>query len=160
MEPALRQPRRPPWSLPLAFVLLLLLAARPGNAADADLATVVTQSGARFVFHVEVADTPSARARGLMFRPRLAEDAGMLFLFEVPEIQSFWMKNTEIPLDMLFLGPDGRVIDLHRNAVPYSTENIVSKVSAQAVLEIPGGTSARLGIRVGDRVEHAALRRR
>lgn len=142
----------------LAFALLLLLSpAPPVRAAEGDLAIVVTEAGARFPFRVEIADTPAARARGLMYRNRLAEDAGMLFLFDAPEVQSFWMKNTPIPLDMLFLAPDGRVVDLHRDAVPYSTRTITSTLPAQAVLELPGGTSARLGIRVGDRVEHPAL---
>ena len=140
----------------LAF--LLLFRATPLAADEAGLATVVTQAGGRFAFHVEIADTPEKREQGLMYRSRLADDAGMLFLFDALEVQTFWMKNTEIPLDMLFLAPDGQIQSLHRNATPFSRRTISSGVPVSAVLEIPGGTSARLGIRVGDRVEHPALR--
>ena len=141
-----------------ALVFLLLLPAPPLRAGDAGLATVVTQAGGRYAFHVEIADTPETRARGLMYRSRLADDAGMLFLFDALEVQTFWMKNTEIALDMLFLAPDGEILSLHENATPFSLRTISSGVPASAVLEIVGGTSARLGIRVGDRVEHPALR--
>jgi hypothetical protein len=159
MEPALSRRRAAPPGLHL-LLLLLALSAGPAWAQAPEVATVVTQAGARFAFQVELAETPAARARGLMYRRQLADDAGMLFLFEREETQAFWMKNTEISLDMLFLSADGRIVDLHREAVPLSTRSIASAAPARAVLEVPGGTAARLGIRIGDRVEHPALARR
>ena len=140
-----------------AVVLLVGLAPFAAAAADTDdKLDIVTQNG-RFSFTVEIADTPDKRSQGLMFRKSMAEDAGMLFTFERDQIASFWMKNTEIPLDMLFISRDGRIADLHRNAQPHSLRSIRSKMPVFAVLEINAGLTARLGIRVGDRVEHPAF---
>lgn len=140
-----------------ALVLLVALAPVAAWAADSrDRLHIVTQN-ARFAFSVEIADTPDKRSKGLMFRQSMAEDAGMLFTFERDQVASFWMKNTEIPLDMLFISRDGRIADMHRNAQPHSLRSIRSKVPVFAVLEINGGLAARLGIRVGDRVEHPAF---
>jgi uncharacterized membrane protein (UPF0127 family) len=127
-------------------------------AGPIDEVTIVTAQ-ARHVFKVELAVTPEARRRGLMHRPRLASDAGMLFIFPRRERQSFWMKNTLIPLDMLFLAGDGRILYVHHNAQPHSLTPIAPEMEALAVLEINGGLGRRLGIAVGDRVLHPSLRR-
>jgi uncharacterized membrane protein (UPF0127 family) len=146
----------------LRFVALLLVAV--GCAippATAQLATftkseltIDTASG-KHRFTVELAQTPQQMAQGLMYRRSLPADAGMLFEFRTPQIVSFWMKNTLIPLDMLFIAADGRIVGVHERAVPLSEEPIVSSDPVLAVLELNGGTAARLGIVAGDRVEHA-----
>jgi uncharacterized membrane protein (UPF0127 family) len=123
----------------------------PGEAAPA---TVVVDTGERKVtFHVELARTEPEREKGLMYRERLAPDAGMLFLFERPSVQTFWMKNTLIPLDMVFIASDLSVVGVVANAQPLTlTARSVGEPS-QYVLEIGGGLAARLGIRAGGRVQ-------
>jgi uncharacterized membrane protein (UPF0127 family) len=138
--------------------LAVLLFWGQAAAGPIDEVTVLTAQ-ARHVFKVEVAATPEARRRGLMHRPRLASDAGMLFIFPNQERQNFWMKNTLISLDMLFLAGDGRIVYVHHNAQPHSLTPIAPEAEALAVLEINGGLSRRLGITVGDRVLHPSLRR-
>jgi hypothetical protein len=87
----------------------------------------------------------------------IAEDAGMLFLYRGAGTVSMWMKNTTIPLDMMFIAPDGRIVDIAERTVPYSLETVSSRYAASAVLEVNGGTVARLGIQPGDRVRHRAF---
>jgi uncharacterized protein len=142
----------------LLLALLLLATPLAWAAGEREELVVVTANG-RHVFRVEIADDPEERAQGLMFRKSLAPDAGMLFLSGRNEVQSFWMKNTEIPLDMLFIAQDGRIADLRERTVPFSLQAVTSKVPVWAVLEVAGGTAARLGVRVGDRVEHRAFAR-
>jgi len=90
---------------------------------------------------------------GLMFRNKLAPDRGMIFPFETPRVASFWMRNTLIPLDMIFVRADGSIANIEANTVPYSEEPVTSAGPVAAVLEIPGGRSAELGIKPGDKVE-------
>lgn len=139
------------------LAVLILCATQALGAGEREIVTVVTQGGGRFPFHVEIADTPASRGRGLMFRERLAEDEGMLFLFDEVERASFWMKNTSLPLDMLFIAADGRIADMHQDAVPHSTRPINSDGPVLAVLEVRAGTVRKLGIRIGDRIEHPAF---
>ena len=113
--------------------------------------TIVTANGPR-KFTVEVATTPEQLEQGLMFRQNLAPDAGMLFDFKAPQPTMMWMKNTLIPLDMLFVDAQGRVVHIHERAVPGSLETIGSGTPVRAVIELNGGTAARLGIKLGDRV--------
>jgi uncharacterized protein len=108
-------------------------------------------------FSVEIADTPETRARGLMNRTGLAAGAGMLFLFDPPRETAFWMKNTPLPLDLIFIGQDGVVGRVAANATPYSEEEIPSGGVVRAVLEINGGLAAQLGIAQGSEVRHPAL---
>jgi uncharacterized protein len=144
----------------MAIVALLALLAS-GTAARADQVaafnksaiTIDTVAGPRH-FAIELARTPEQQELGLMFRPSLAPDAGMLFDFGETKPASFWMKNTLIPLDMLFITADGRVADIHEHAEPLSEAVIASHVPVRAVLEIKGDTVAQLGIRVGDVVHH------
>ena len=103
-------------------------------------------------FVVEVARTPEEQARGLMNRPSLEPGRGMLFPYDQPQPASFWMKNTLIPLDIIFIRPDGTIARIAANTVPMSLEPIPSLEDVSAVLEIPGGRAAELGIAPGDRV--------
>ena len=110
------------------------------------------------LFMVEVARTSRQRARGLMFRHELANGQGMLFLYPREQQVFMWMKNTLVPLDMLFIGGDGRVVRVAKNEKPESTDLIPSGVPVKAVLELAAGTAERLGIRQGDRVLYPAFR--
>lgn len=103
-------------------------------------------------FTVEVARTPAEQARGLMFRESLAPDAGMLFPFPSPRPASFWMKNTLIPLDMIFVRTDGTIARIAVNTTPLSLAPVGVGEPVAAVLEIAGGRSVELGIEEGDRV--------
>ena len=137
-------------------LLAALLAAAPAAFAG-DIAfgraevRIGTAAGVR-LFHVELAETPEQRARGLMFRRALAPDAGMLFLFPERERPTMWMANTWLPLDMLFIAADGRVVHIFPNAVPRSRLTVSSPRPARMVLELGGGTARRLGIAPGDRL--------
>jgi uncharacterized membrane protein (UPF0127 family) len=132
------------------------LAVAPAHAAGPALKTeplaIVTHGGVRR-FTVEIADTDRTRERGLMFRKHLAPDQGMLFDFKTPQPVAFWMKNTLIPLDMLFIAPDGRVVSIARNATPMSETPIPSGGDVLGVLEIRGGRAAEIGAEPGDRVQ-------
>jgi hypothetical protein len=115
---------------------------------------VLHSSTGEHSFNVEVVDTPETRAEGLMFRQELADDAGMLFDFKEERQVSFWMRNTFIPLDMIFVGADGVVKTIHVNARPQDPTSIPSQVPVQFVLEIPGGRSVEIGLQPGDTMEH------
>ncbi len=106
-------------------------------------------------FRVELADNDQSRSRGMMFRTSMAPDAGMLFDFKQEQMASFWMRNTLLPLDMLFIKADGTILNIHQRAIPGDETGINSAGPVRAVLEVNGGTTARLGIKAGDRVEHA-----
>lgn len=142
--------------LRVAVPLLALFAAlSPARAAaPVEPLTIVTGSGPH-VFSVEVMRTDEERERGLMFRRSLPPDRGMLFDFKTAAPVMMWMKNTYISLDMVFIGPDGRVISTAVDAEPMSERIIPSGGAALAVLEVKAGTVARLGVRVGDRIENA-----
>jgi len=129
------------------------IAQAPGRMRVETLA-VESKTGERHLFLVEIADTPAKEKRGLMFRRHLAPDHGMLFEMGRTDIASFWMKNTLIPLDMLFIAADGEIKTIHANAVPLSLQSISSGVPVRAVLEINGGLAQALGIKSGDRVVH------
>ena len=114
---------------------------------------VIRGPGAAVEVSLEVAATPAERERGLMYRTSLAEGRGMLFVFDADGNQSFWMKNTLIPLDLLFIARDGTVVGIHANATPLSTADIAVGKPSRYVLEVPGGWAARHGISAGARVE-------
>jgi len=139
-------------------LFVLLLSALPAAIVRAQLQSfptaslaIVTASGMH-KFTVEVATAPAQQEQGLMFRQHLAPNAGMIFDFGTPQTTSFWMKNTWIPLDMLFVDATGRIINIHERAVPRSLTPIASEAPARAVIELNGGTATRLDIRPGDRV--------
>jgi uncharacterized membrane protein (UPF0127 family) len=106
---------------------------------------------------LEVANTPETLQRGLMFRQSLAEGHGMLFVFPEDRDHEFWMKNTYISLDLIYIAADGRIVGIHPNATPHSEAGISVGRPSRYVLEVPGGYAARQGIATGDRVELAGL---
>jgi uncharacterized protein len=135
----------------LALTLVATTAWGQAQTFEQDRLAIETAGGTQ-QFAVELATTSEQRAQGLMYRQRLAADAGMLFLYPAARPVSMWMKNTLIPLDMLFIGDDGRILHIAERAIPGSTATISSTQPARAVLELNGGTAARLKIQVGDRV--------
>ena len=126
---------------------------------SADRLTIETADGRRLEFEVEIARSPEQRAQGLMFRRDLPEMGGMLFIYGKEWEVSMWMKNTVIPLDMLFIKRDGRIATIAERTIPFSLESISSLQPVAGVLEINGGTVARLGIRRGDRVLYSDFTR-
>ena len=112
----------------------------------------IRSGGRTHNFTVEVAQTPEEQAQGLMFRKRVGAEEGMLFPFNPPKAASFWMKNTLIPLDLIFIGKDGSIESIGANAVSRSLESIKSRGAVVAVLELAGGRAAQLGLKAGDRV--------
>lgn len=145
---------------------LLLLAGAAARAADPPreplerlpTATLSVESGGRsHPFTVWIAATEPRRNQGLMYVKSLPASRGMLFLFDAPQVASFWMRNTLIPLDLLFIAPNGRIIRIAENAVPLSEATIESMGVVTGVLEVAGGTSQRLGLRAGDRVRYPAF---
>ena len=137
-----------------ALILLVLGLAAPATAGGLERLRVVTASGAHD-FQVEIAADDESREIGLMNRRYMAADHGMLFEFEKEGPQTFWMKNTYIPLDMVFISRAGVVTNVVANAEPLSETTIPSGPPCAAVLELNGGVAAKIGLRVGDRVEHA-----
>lgn len=155
----------------LLFALLLVLpacspqAAEPAPSPAAQPAvhpvsglevvplTVTTPAGQAHNFRVELAITPEQQARGLMFRTTMGPNEGMLFPYDQPRILSFWMKNTVLSLDIVFVGPDRRVVNIAANAVPYSEASLSSTGPAIAVLELNAGRAAALGIVPGSKVD-------
>jgi uncharacterized membrane protein (UPF0127 family) len=127
-----------------------------GLAASSDALSplaIHTASGTHR-FNVELADTAEKRGVGLMHRPSMPADSGMLFDFKTDAPVAMWMRNTRIPLDMLFITRDGRIANIAERTVPFSETTIPSKGPVRAVLELNGGTAARLKIKAGDRVDH------
>jgi uncharacterized membrane protein (UPF0127 family) len=150
----------------LGGLLLTLLAATacaagPDNAEPFEYlqqANVTILSGEEsHEFRAWIADTPLRRSRGLMFIRELAPDRGMLFLYDFPQFAYFWMQNTYISLDLLFIAPDGRIVNIAERTTPLSTRFIESEAPVAAVLEVIAGTVHRLGIREGDRVVSASI---
>ena len=117
------------------------------------VALSVTSSNGKHRFIVEVARTPDEQAQGLMFRNSVPPDRGMIFPYDPPVQVSFWMKNTLVPLDILFIGPDGTIGRIAANTTPMSLDPVPSIDPVSAVLEIAGGRAAELGIREGDKVD-------
>jgi uncharacterized membrane protein (UPF0127 family) len=148
-------------ALALALSLAIYACAQPAPRATLDpvsgleLEQVVidTQNGP-VTFTAEIADDERERNQGLMFRESLADDRGMLFHFQQPEMASFWMRNTIIPLDIIFIAPDGRILNIAERTTPYSEEPVPAVGMTRGVLEIRGGRAAELGIRPGDHVRH------
>lgn len=115
--------------------------------------TIVTAQG-EHTFQVEIASTPEEKAKGLMFRTSLADDAGMLFPYSPPQEATMWMRNTYISLDMVFIRADGTVHRIEPRTEPFSERVIASRGDVAAVLELKAGTADRLGLGPGDRVRH------
>jgi hypothetical protein len=134
--------------------MLLALPAMAGKAPPTQVLKVETAKGTK-TFHVEVVREEKDRNRGLMYRRTMGADHGMLFDYDPPVDIAFWMKNTYIPLDIIFIDAEGRIIRIAENTTPLSLDHIPSGGPARGVLEINGGLSAKLGIGPGDRVHHA-----
>ena len=160
-----------------AFAILALAACSPQTGAAGTATSDVTDKGeniplvsphpvsglevipvyvgtgeSTFVYYTELAISDAEQARGLMFRTELGPHEAMLFPRDPPDIASFWMKNTPIPLDIVFLDPDGRVINIAANTTPYSLDPVVADGLTGAVLELAGGRAAEMGLEPGDRV--------
>src|SRR5438552_6093779 len=145
-------------SLVLSFLVALFALTGGAWADEAALSkiepvTVVTDQGAT-MFTMEIADSDELRERGLMFRQRLPEDQGMLFDFGEPRPVAMWMKNTYIPLDMVFVRANGTVAYIAENTTPKSLETIGVQEPVLSVLELAAGTARRIGLRSGDMVYH------
>lgn len=113
--------------------------------------------GSAIALDVEMARSEQQKAVGLMFRTKLADNQGMLFIYPDTRIITMWMRNTYIPLDMVFIRPDGIIDSIHARAEPHSEAIIASERPVSAVLEIAGGAAERLGIKAGDKVSHQAF---
>ena len=138
----------------LAFVLLLAAPAGvPARAGELDSLEIATSTG-RHAFQVEIANNDATREHGLMDRRYMAPDHGMLFEFDREAPVAFWMKNTYIPLDMIFIAPSGVVTHIAANAEPLSERVIPSGGPAVAVLELDGGVAASIGLKVGNKIRH------
>jgi len=138
----------------LCVLFVVLLAVAPARPASLQSLEIASKTGVHS-FTVELADTEAEREKGLMFRKELPEGHGMLFDFHTDQEVSFWMKNTYIPLDMIFIRGDGHILRIAANTQPMSTRIIPSGGPVRAVLEVAGGTAEKLGIEPGDTVAHA-----
>ncbi len=167
----MKRARLLPKTLVAALGLLVLAAGcspgvsdAPGQAAQAQTQATHPESGLAVIplsvtsakgehgFRVELAKSRFEQAKGLMFRTAMGADEGMLFPLDPPRTASFWMKNTVIPLDIVFIGRNRRILNIYDNAEPYNERPILSEGEAAAVLELNGGRAAQLGITAGDKV--------
>jgi hypothetical protein len=140
-----------------ATIGLFILATLTTAASSLPVASIsIDTAKGRAGFRVEIAGDPASREKGLMFRKSMARNAGMLFDFHQTVMTSFWMKNTILPLDIVFIRSDGTVSSIAADAVPYSMASIPSSEPISAVLEISAGSASALGIAPGD-VVHAAI---
>lgn len=143
-----------------AFSGWAALAVTPADVALAESSAVVTEplelvtANGVVRFEVEIADTPARQAMGLMYRTELPERRGMLFLHSPPRETTMWMRNTYIPLDMIFIRTDGTIHRIETMTEPHSEAIIASNGPVAGVLEIAGGSAQRLGLKPGDRVVH------
>jgi hypothetical protein len=135
---------------------MLLLTAGASVAAELPREVVLVETaGSQYRFEVEVADDPLERAEGLMYRESLADNAGMLFLYPKPQPVEFWMKNTPLSLDIVFVREDGTIARIAERTTPMSEDLIPSGEPVRAVLEVKAGTMRQLGVTVGDRLRNA-----
>jgi uncharacterized membrane protein (UPF0127 family) len=145
-----------------AFLLSLVVLAAGSVSANAqtrfEKLTIVAASG-RHEFQVEVMENEEQRARGLMFRREMAADRGMLFDFKQVQPVAFWMKNTYIPLDMIFIDERGEIVNIAENTEPLSERSVPSGKPVLGVLEVNAGISRKFGFKAGDRVEHRIFRK-
>jgi uncharacterized membrane protein (UPF0127 family) len=140
----------------LVTIMFALMSVTSSCGAEPKV-VISTREGRETVFQVEVADTPAKRELGLQYRKELAADRGMIFLFPAPSVQSFWMKNTPLPLDMIFIGSDRKIVGIVEQTVPFSLDSRSVGTPSQFVLEINGGLSKRLGIGAGDSVRFEGI---
>ncbi len=147
-----------PRTVPVAVAAFALLIAATNVAAACDPLKIEILTGSdRRTFSIEIADNPEKQSLGLMFRPSMPADAGMLFIFDPPRPANFWMRNTMIPLDMIFIDDTGQVESIAERTDPYSERVSSSQGDVRAVLEINGGLSRQFGIDPGAQVIHSAF---
>lgn len=140
------------------LLVLLVIPVWPGAAQQFERSTLqIKTADATHRFDIELALTPAQQARGLMFRRAMPADAGMLFVHPRDQVVNMWMRNTVLPLDMLFAAADGRIVRIVERTVPQSLDNISSGAPVRAVLEVNAGTARRLGVKPGDRLIHPLL---
>lgn len=144
----------------LALLASPALAQQPQRAPSFERSTLVIDSvtGKQHRFTVELADSDERRAYGLMHRDAMPPDHGMIFDFKADQPVAMWMRNTRLPLDMLFIARDGKVVNIRERAVPFDETSIYSDGPVRSVLELNGGTVSRLGIKPGDVVRHGLFR--
>ena len=135
----------------------MLLLPPPGAIAAGNGTLVLKTDSGPHSFNIEIATTNGERALGLMYRRELPDDAGMLFLYDPPQPISMWMRNTILPLDMIFIGLDGKVHRIESHTEPFSTEVISSDGTVQGVLEVNAGMAAKIGLKTGDEVVFPGL---
>jgi uncharacterized membrane protein (UPF0127 family) len=145
------------WFAAVALLLVPACSSHPAGGAEtataaATIPLTIKSAKAEHKFRIEIARTQEDHERGLMFRKSLPDDGGMIFPMIPPRMATFWMKNTEIPLDMIFIRPDGTIARIEAETIPYSLEPVQSGEPVSAVLEIGGGKAEALGIAAGDRV--------
>jgi len=128
------------------------------TAYNSNVLTIQTQAGQTLKFNIELAISPAQQAQGLMNRQSMPLESGMLFIFPDSAERRFWMKNTFIPLDIIYVRANGIIHHIHRNAVPLDLTGIPSKGPVMAVFEINAGLSNKLGIRAGDKIIHPAFK--
>jgi uncharacterized protein len=140
-----------------ALLLVVSIGFAPGGfAAELPRDVVMVEAGAsQYRFEVEIADEPDERAQGLMYRQSLADNAGMLFVYSQPQPVEFWMKNTPLSLDIVFVRDDGTIARIADHTTPMSEDLIPSGEPVRAVLEVKAGTMHQLGVTVGDRLRNA-----
>jgi uncharacterized membrane protein (UPF0127 family) len=157
----LNLPSRAAFNAVLFMFCVLFLGTVAATVSQADMRrdtlTLITSSGATN-FDIEIANTPEEKARGLMFRRTLGDRAGMLFPYEPAQEATMWMRNTYIPLDMVFIRADGVVHRVEANTEPFSERIIESRGNVAAVLELAAGTAAKIGLKAGDRAEQAMFK--
>jgi uncharacterized membrane protein (UPF0127 family) len=141
-----------------AILLGLWVAVLPARAASEGVVEIASKNGVH-AFTVEIMRTSEERAKGLMFRKELAESHSMLFDFQKDQEVAFWMDNTYVSLDMIFIRGDGTILRIEENTTPLSTRNIPSRGPVRFVLEVVAGTSRKLGIAPGDKVAHPIIGR-
>jgi len=134
-------------SVPAAFA-----AAGKPSGLPRERIVIECADGQKHIFEMEIATTAAQRERGLMFRQSMPKDAGMLFLFDPPEPAAFWMKNTYIPLDILFIRADGTIAKIKESAIPLDLTPVDSAGSVKYVIELNGGEAARRRIKAGDKI--------
>ena len=143
-----------PATLPLAMALAALLTLAPARAQEGTEGLVVVTATGPHHFSVEVMRTDAGREKGLMFRKNLPKDRGMLFDFKTEQPVMMWMKNTFLPLDMVFISRSGKVVNVAENAEPLSEAIIASDGPVFAVLEVNAGQARQIGVKPGDEVRH------
>ena len=140
------------WGIAAVFALVFAAAA-PATASEAETLEIVTATGPH-IFGVEIAADDASREQGLMFRRHMPENQGMLFEFDKSIAVNFWMKNTYIALDLIFVAEDGTISRIAANAQPFSESLIPSGPPCKAVLELNGGGAAKISLKIGDHIHH------